>query len=132
VTLKDYRDTIASIQQKHGGTRVGASESIFAYVALATGLDLITPETYLNAISEGAEPTAADKATVQRQIEARDIKVLVFNSQNSTPELEGLVAKAKAGGIPVVRMTETMVPATTTFQAWQTTQLQELLHALGD
>ena len=132
VTLKDYRDAIASIKQKHGGTKVGASESIFDYVALATGLDLVTPEAYLNAISEGAEPAAADKVAVQRQIDTREIKVFVFNSQNSTPEVQGLVARARSRGIAVVRMTETMSPAGTTFQDWQTVQLQELLHALGD
>ena len=42
----------------------------------STLLDLITPPTYLNAISEGDEPTAADKATVERQVATRQIKVL--------------------------------------------------------
>ena len=54
---------IGAIKQKYGGTKVGASESIFSYLAEGTGLDLITPPGYLNAISEGADPSAADKAT---------------------------------------------------------------------
>ena len=99
---------------------------------MATGLDLVTPPGYLNAISEGADPTAADKATVENQVANRLIKVLVFNSQNSTPEVQSLVGKATARGIPVVQITETMVPASATFQAWQTAQLRSLLHALGD
>src|SRR5207247_11298219 len=37
VGLKDYRDTIDAIKQKHGGAKVGATESIFAYAAQATG-----------------------------------------------------------------------------------------------
>ena len=49
-------------------TPVGASESIFAPLADALGLDLITPATFLDAISEGTDPTAADKATVDSQI----------------------------------------------------------------
>lgn len=132
VALKDYRDTIASVRQKHAGTKVGASESIFAYVAAATGLDLVTPPGYLSAISEGAEPTAADKATVQRQVDSREIKVFVFNAQNSTPEVQDIAGKARSNGIPVVAMTETMVPASASFQDWQTAQLKALLHALGD
>jgi len=132
VGLKDYRDTIDAIKQKHGGAKVGATESIFAYAAQATGLDLVTPPGYLNAISEGADPTAADKATVENQVANRLIKVLVFNSQNSTPEVQSLVGKATARGIPVVQITETMVPASATFQSWQTVQLESLLHALGD
>ena len=130
--LKDYHGALSTIKQKYTGTKVGATESIFAYVAESTGLDLITPPTYLNAISEGTDPTAADKATVERQITSKQIKVFVFNSQNSTPEVQGLVTKARAAGIPVVTITETMTPATASFQDWQTAQLRNLLHALGD
>ena len=131
VGLKDYFDTIGTIKAKYAGTRVGATESIFAYVAGSTLLDLVTPPTYLNAISEGDEPTAADKATVERQVATSEIKVLVFNSQNSTPEVKALVDKAKANGIPVVEITETMTPASATFQEWQTAQLRSLLRALA-
>jgi zinc/manganese transport system substrate-binding protein len=132
VALKPYHDTLGAIQQKYAGTKVGATESAFAYVAAAIGLDLVTPSGYMNSISEGADPTAADKATVLRQVQDREIRVLVFNSQNSTPEVQSLVDKAQAEGIPVVRITETMTPASATFQDWQTAQLQSLLHALGD
>ena len=129
--LRAYDDTLNAIKQKYAGTRVGATESVFAYVAESAGLDLITPPTYMNAISEGADPTAADKATVQRQIQNREIKVFVFNFQNSTPEVQGLVDKATAEGIPIVKISETMTPATASYQDWQTAELNELLHALG-
>ncbi len=129
--LKAYHDAVAAIRQKYAGTKVGASESIFSYLAEGTGLDLITPPGYLNAISEGADPSAADKATVESQIATRSIKVFVYNSQNSTPEVQGLVAKGRARGISIVSVTETMVPARATFQDWQTAQLKDLLQALG-
>ena len=131
LALKDYRDAISAIKERYAGVKVGASESIFTYMAEGTGLDLITPPGYLNAISEGADPSAADKAAVESQIATRSIRVLVYNSQNSTPEVQGLVAKARGIGIPVVSITETMVPASATFQDWQTRQLKELLQALG-
>jgi zinc/manganese transport system substrate-binding protein len=127
----EYRNTIAIIRQKYSGTAVGATESIFAYMAQGTGLSLVTPVAYMNAISEGADPSASDKATVQNQVATKQIKVLVFNSQNSTPEVQSLVDKARAIGLPVVSITETLVPANATFQAWQTAELQLLLSALG-
>ena len=129
--LKPYHDTIGAIKQRYTGTKVGATESIFTYLAEGTGLDVITPPGYLNAISEGADPSAADKATVESQIATRAIKVFVYNSQNSTPEVQGLVAKARDKTIPVVSVTETMLPAGATFQDWQTAQLNGLLQALG-
>ena len=129
--LKDYQETIKTIQQKYAGTKVGATESIFAYLAQGTGLDLITPYSYLKAISEGTDPNAADKAEVENEIATRAIKVFVFNSQNSTPDIQGLVDKATAKGIPLVKITETLTPASATFQDWQASQLKSLLAALG-
>jgi zinc/manganese transport system substrate-binding protein len=129
--LKDYRDTIAAIKQRYAGTPVGATESIFAYLSPALGLDLITPPEYMKAISEGTDPSAADKATVDEQVASKQMKVLVFNSQNSTPDVQSLIDKARSKGIPVVEITETLSPAGATFQDWQTSQLKALLAALG-
>ena len=129
--LKAYHDTINAIKTKYKGTPVGATESIFSYMAADTGLNLITPGDYLKAISEGTDPSPSDKATVLKQISGKMIKVFVFNTQNSTPDVKSLVDGAKAQGIPTPRVTETLSPATVTFQDWQTNQLKELLAALG-
>src|SRR4029077_19698101 len=75
--LGPYHSAIAAIKAAYAGTPVGASESIFAPMAAALGLDLRTPESFWNAISEGNEPTAADKTTVDQQIAAKAIKVFV-------------------------------------------------------
>jgi zinc/manganese transport system substrate-binding protein len=129
--LKDYLDTIGTIKQKYQGTPVGATESIFVYISDALGLSLITPPEYMKAISEGTDPTPADKATVEQQIASKSIKVFVFNSQNSTKDVVALVDKARAQKIAVVAVTETLTPAGATFQDWQTKQLKGLLAALG-
>jgi zinc/manganese transport system substrate-binding protein len=131
VGLKDYHDTINAIKQKYSGTKIGATESIVSYIADGVGLNLITPYTYLKAISEGTDPSVSDKAEIQNEISTRQIKVFVFNSQNSTPDVQSLVEKARANGIPVVTVTETLTPANLTFQDWQTGQLKNLLAALG-
>jgi zinc/manganese transport system substrate-binding protein len=129
--LRAYHAAIAAIKQKYGGTPVGASESIFEYLAPPLGLNLVTPPEYMKAVTEGTDISAADKATVQQQVASGQIKVLVFNSQNSTPDVQQLVNQAKAKSIPVAEITETPTPANATFQDWQTRQLQGLLKALG-
>jgi zinc/manganese transport system substrate-binding protein len=129
--LQQYRGLIAEIKQKYAGTPVGATESIFAPLAAALGLDLVTPESFLDAIAEGTDPTAQDKATVDEQIKSNTIKVLVFNSQNATPDVNALVKAAKAEKIPVTTVTETLSPAGLTFQAWQVKQLRALKAALA-
>jgi zinc/manganese transport system substrate-binding protein len=129
--LAQYRRLIATIKRKYHGVSVGASESIFTPLAQALGLRLLTPPSFLKAISEGTEPTAKDKTTIDRQIAGRQIKVWVFNSQNSTPDVQRITDAARKHGIQVATITETLVPVSATFQAWQTRQLQALATALA-
>lgn len=128
--LAAYRRLIADLRARYAGTPVGASESIFAPLAAALGLDLRTPPSFLKAISEGSEPSAADKATIDSQIAGHRIKVYVVNRQNATPDVAAQVRAARAHGIPVVSITETLTPATASFEQWQVAQLRALEAAL--
>jgi zinc/manganese transport system substrate-binding protein len=130
-SLATYNELISTIKARYAGTPVGASESIFVPMAQALGLDLITPPGFMNAISEGTDLTAQDKATADAQIKNKQIKVYVFNSQNVTPDVQSEVNAAKAEGIPIATVTETLAPATATFQDWQVAQLQGLEAALA-
>lgn len=128
--LADYHRLISAIKATYAGTPVGASESIFAPLSDALGLDLLTPASFLKAISEGTDPSAADKATIDAQIAQKKIKVYVFNTQNSTPDVAAQVSAARKQGIPVTGVTETLSPANTSFQDWQVAQLTALQAAL--
>ncbi|GAC1643744.1 MAG: metal ABC transporter solute-binding protein [Ktedonobacteraceae bacterium] len=129
--LKQYHDEIATIKAKYSGTPVGATESIFSYLAPALGLNLITPYSYLKAVSEGQDIAASDEASVERQVTQKQIKVLIYNSQNTPNTITALINKAKAANIPVAPITETVTPATASYQDWQTTQLQGIQNALA-
>jgi zinc/manganese transport system substrate-binding protein len=131
IGLRDYHRLIAQIRQRYAGTPVGASESIFAPLAPALGLRLLTPPGFLNAISEGTDPTAADKAAADRQIADRAIKVWVYNSQNTTPDVKRLGDAARRAGIPTATVTETPTPAGASFETWQVRQLESLRAALA-
>jgi zinc/manganese transport system substrate-binding protein len=129
--LKGYFDLIDQIRSVYADTPVGASESIFALMTPALGLKLLTPDSFLNAITEGADPTAADKTTIDAQIRNKQLKVYVYNSQNATPDVQAQVDSAKKGGIQVVTITETLTPAGASFQDWQVAQLTALKQALA-
>ena len=130
-SLSRYRHLIASIRRKYHGVPVGASESIFAPLAQSLGLKLLTPYSFLKAISEGTEPTAADKTTIDHQIAARLIEVWVYNSQNSTPDVKRITDAARKNGIAITTITETLTPPSASFQDWQSRQLQALAAALA-
>jgi zinc/manganese transport system substrate-binding protein len=131
VALQQYNATIAAIKAKYSGTPVGASESIFAMLSPALGLKLITPYSFLRAISEGTDVSAADKQTIDNQIKNHEIKVYVYNSQNVTPDVQAQLTEVKAEHIPYATITETLAPPTGTYQAWQTKQLLGIQAALA-
>jgi zinc/manganese transport system substrate-binding protein len=131
IGLRSYHALITKIRQKYGGTPVGASESIFAMLAPALGLRLITPYSFLKAISEGGEVTGADKQTIDNQIRHHLIKIYVYNSQNVTPDVRAQLTEARAARIPVATITETLAPPQATYQAWQVRQLAGIQAALA-
>jgi zinc/manganese transport system substrate-binding protein len=130
-TLGRYNQLISEIKSTYAGTPIGASESIVSPLAQGLGLKLLTPQTFLDAISEGTDPTAEDKSTIDQQIAEKKIKVYLYNSQNATPDVQAQVKAAKARGIPVATLTETLVPATGSFQDWQVKELEGLQAALA-
>ena len=129
--LKQYQDLITAIKARYSGTPVGATESIFSYLAPALGLNLITPYSYLKAVSEGQDISAADEATIEQQINQKQIKVLIYNSQNTPNNIQALINRARANHIPVATITETLTPANASFQDWQSAQLQGIQTALA-
>ena len=130
IALAQYNRLIAQIRARYAGTPVGASESIVSPLAATLGLKMLTPYSFLRAISEGGEPTAQDKATIDAQIRNKEIKIYIYNSQNATPDVTAQVREARARHIPVTTVTETLTPANLTFEQWQVSQLERLESAL--
>jgi zinc/manganese transport system substrate-binding protein len=128
--LARYDELRARIRQRYAGTPIGYSESIVQPLGEDLGLKLLTPYSFAKAIAEGADVTAADKRTVDEQVEQGKVKVWVFNSQNVTPDVRRVNEIARARGVPIATVTETMTPASGSFQQWQVAELEGLLRAL--
>jgi zinc/manganese transport system substrate-binding protein len=128
--LSQYNRLIGEIRSRYAGVPVGYSESIFQPLGEALGLKLMTPYSFANAIAEGTDVSAADKQTVDTQTQSRQIKVWVYNSQNATPDVQRVNQLARAAHIPITTITETLSPASATFEQWQVAELRSLQQAL--
>ena len=128
--LAAYERLIAAIRTRYAGVPVGYSESIFAPLGRALGLRLLTPYSFAKAIAEGSEVSAADKQAVDAQAQRRLIAVWVYNRQNATPDVQRVNQLAGAAGIPIVTITETLSPASDSFEQWQVAELEALERAL--
>jgi len=129
--LGRYRQLLAQIRHRYAGVPVGYSESVFQPLGEAAGLHLVTPESFAKAVADGTDATAQDIRAVERDASSRAIKVWVYNSQNRTPEVQRVNELAAAAHIPVVTVTETLAPASASFEQWQTAQLERLQAALA-
>jgi zinc/manganese transport system substrate-binding protein len=128
--LLEYDRLRGEIISRYAGVPVGYSESIFQPLGQSLGLKLVTPYSFAKAIAEGTDVSAQDKQTVDRQAETGAIKVWVYNSQNATPDVQRVNQLARAAHIPVTTITETLSPASATFERWQSAQLRRLIAAL--
>ncbi len=131
ISLAAYQGRIQSIAKEYGGTKVAATEDIFAYLASSTDLDLISPPAFTEAVAEGNDPPAQSVVEFQNQLQNKEVSVLVYNEQTVTPLTESMKKLAADEGIPVIGITETIQPPDTSFQDWMNAQLINLENALN-
>jgi zinc/manganese transport system substrate-binding protein len=130
--LARYDQLRQQIRVRYAGTPVGYSESIFQPLGEDLGLKLLTPYSFAKAIAEGTDVSAQDKEAVDGQAQRREIAVWVFNSQNVTPDVQRVSEIARARHIPIATVTETLAPASDSFQQWQVAELEGLQLALHE
>jgi len=63
-------------------------------------------------------------------VQQRQIKVWIYNSQNATPDVQRVTQLARAAQIPITTVTETLSPASASFEQWQVAQLERIESAL--
>ena len=129
-SLRPLQEAVARIRSKDGGAPVAYTEPVPGYLLQAAGLSVRTPQDFAKAIEEGNEPTPQAVAAMDALLTGRQVRVLLYNSQATSPITDRMGQLAKEHGIPVVPVTETL-PAGTSFQRWQLAQVQALAAALG-
>jgi zinc/manganese transport system substrate-binding protein len=130
-SLSIYQAKILKIKHQFSGVRVAATEDVFSYLAQATGLKLISPPAFTQAVSEGNDPPINSVVDFEQQLQSGQIKVLVYNMQTITPLTNNIKALAIKMNIPVIGVTETIQPSNLTFQAWMNSELINLQTALN-
>lgn len=127
----NYQNELATVKKFHAGTKIAATEDIFAYTAEAAGFDTITPPSFMRAVAESNDPPTESIAAFQRQLQNKEATVLVYNQQTSTPLTESLKKLASENNIPVVGITETMPSSAKSFQVWMTDQLEAIHNSIS-
>jgi len=130
-SLGVYNARISEIRAQFAGVKVASTESIFVYLGNATGLDVVSPPAFMDAVAEGNDPPAQSVVQFQQLIQNGTVTVLVYNEQTVTPLTQSIKALAAQKGIPIVGVTETIQPPDVPFQVWMNAELIALQNALN-
>jgi zinc/manganese transport system substrate-binding protein len=112
------------------GKKVAATEPIAHYLLDETKAEDVTPEAFSKAIEEETDVPAAALAQMNQLVDGKQINVLVNNTQTENQVTKQLVEKAKAAGVPIVEVTETLPAGVTGYLDWMTKQVDALSQAL--
>ncbi len=130
-SYQPYIDTIASIRAKDAGRPIAYTERVAGYLVQAAGLRLATPASFAQSIEDGNDPSPADAAAIEAAVSQRQVRVLLYNSQVTSPVTKHVRDLATAAGVSVVGVAETIPAGEPTFQRWQIDQARAILAALG-
>jgi zinc/manganese transport system substrate-binding protein len=120
----------AQIKKAHGGEGVAITEPVPLYMTEASGLVNRTPAQFSEAIEEGDDVSPRVLQESLALFSGKKVKVLVYNEQTSGPQTEKAESAAKAAGIPVVPVTETL-PKGKDYLGWMTDNVDALASALA-
>ena len=122
---------IAALKSTYAGTPVAFTEPVAGYLTEAIGLVVKTPEGFQRASEQGTDPAPADVAAERDLLTGKKVKVLLYNSQVTSPLTAGIRTLAETSGVPVVGVAETIPAEFRTFQEWMLSQLDALEKALA-
>ncbi len=122
---------IAQIKSKYGGAPIACTEPVAGYLTTAMGLQVLTPNGFAKAIEGGTDPAPIDVAAQRDLLTGHKVKILLYNSQATSPVTDSIKTLAGQQGIPVVGVSETMPKQVQGFVDWQLSQLNEIETALG-
>jgi len=119
----------SAIKAKSAGTGVAITEPVPLYMLTAAGLNNLTPPAFSSAIESDNDAPAAVVAQNLALFSGKKVKALVYNEQTTGPQTEQVLAAAKANGIAVVPVTETL-PAGKDYLTWMSGNLDAIAAAV--
>ncbi len=129
-SLEPWRDAIAAFKSAYPGVAMAVTEPVGDYLLQAAGADIVTPFTLQAAIMNGTDPSPQDVAAQNALFTGHRVKVFVYNQQVTDPLTQSFLNLAKANGVPVVGVYETM-PAGYDYQGWMLAEVTALRHAVA-
>ncbi|MEU2255917.1 metal ABC transporter solute-binding protein, Zn/Mn family [Nocardia xishanensis] len=119
-----------ALAAQHPKTPVLQTEPLAYYLLRAAGAEDRTPHEFQEAIEQETDPAPAAVAETRDLLTGKQVRALVYNVQTQDKITRDLRELAKANGVAVVEVTETL-PEGMDYIQWQTKNTEALAEALG-
>jgi zinc/manganese transport system substrate-binding protein len=100
------------------------------YLLQACGLDNLTPEPFSKAVEDGTDVSPEILKQTEDLYSRGEVKLLAYNEQTTGAETQAVLNAARAGGVAIVPVTETL-PAGQDYVSWMRGNLAAIKRALG-
>jgi zinc/manganese transport system substrate-binding protein len=130
-SLAAWDNAIAAFKAKYPNTPVATTEPVADYMLQALGANNLTPFTFQLNIMNGVDPSAQNVAVERSLFTQHKVTVFLYNQQVTNSLTESFITLAKANGIPVVGVYETMPVPGFNYQSWMLAEVQALQKAVA-
>lgn len=128
--VADLEQQVAAIKQQAGGSAVAVTESVPIYLLDLAGLENLTPPEFSAAVENETDVPPAVLASTLALFSTHRVRALVYNEQTTGAQTQQVLAAAKAAGVPVVSVSETL-PAGVGYVEWMQRTVTSLREAVA-
>jgi zinc/manganese transport system substrate-binding protein len=130
-SLSGWYAAIERFHARYPSTPVAATEPVGDYLLQAAGARVLTPYSLQAAVMNGVDPAPQLVALQKELLTKRKVKVLLYNQQVTDSLTQTWLKEAKAHGIPVVGLYETMPTGGYDYQSWMVATVSALENAVA-
>ena len=127
--VANLESQVAAIKQQAAGAGVAITESVPHYLLQEAGLQNLTSPEFSNAIENETDVPPEVLASTLALFSTHQVRALVYNDQTTSSQTQQVMAAAKAAGIPVVAVSETL-PSGVGYVEWMQRTITALREAV--
>lgn len=131
-SLQPWLKALAQFSRRYPGTTVATTEPVADYMLEAAGTKNLTPFSMQADVMNGTDPAPQNVSLQNGLFSAHKVKIFVHNQQVTDSLTESFVKDAKAAGIPVVGVYETMPTPGYDYQSWMLAEVKALEKAVSE
>jgi zinc/manganese transport system substrate-binding protein len=131
-SLQPWLTALAQFSKRYPGTTVATTEPVADYMLEAAGIKNLTPFSMQADIMNGTDPAPQNVSLQNALFSGHKVKIFVHNQQVTNSLTESFVKAAKAAGIPVVGVYETMPTPGYDYQSWMLAEVKALERAVSE